>query len=130
MTSMDESFEEIMSRMRGEGIAKALSGAQADVNPSARRTEYRPIRKSASSVGDVGRRIETVAMLKARTMGAPRPDAVASVHGDAQRPNLESIRKSASSSPARPLVMGVGIDPRKAVERDWAEYNSFISNTE
>lgn len=125
---MDETFDEIYAKMRSNAMAQISQDASTNVNPSIRRMEYSPIRKSASESVDVGKRIMTVGMVKAMAKGGPRPDAVASVYGDATRPTLQSIRKSSSST--KSMHMEMGIDHKKLVEKDWEEYNAFISNTQ
>lgn len=125
---MEETFDEIYAKMRNNAFAKIAQDASTDTNQSMRRSQYHPIRKSASESIDVGKQITTVRMAKAMAVGGPRPDAVASVHGDANRPTLETIRKSSSSTKSMHMTMGV--DHKKLVEKDWEDYNAFISNNQ
>lgn len=69
-----------------------------------------------------GKQIPTLRdMMAIRKSG--RPDAISSVNGDIERPELGKITKSQSS----PVRMGRGVDPKKVTENDWNEYNLFKS---
>jgi hypothetical protein len=127
----DRSFDDIyrgMMASRADAVAKALDPEGHPKGPDMP-SDYRPIRKSAADCPDVGRSIRTVAMMKSAMDGSSKPDAVSSVNGSPSRPSLESIRKSAAE-PSRPQMLSSTTDLRKAVEQDWIEYNSFISNSE
>lgn len=125
--SFDDIYQDMMAS-RADAVAKALDPEGHPKGPDMS-SDYRPIRKSAKDCPDVGKTIRTVAMMKSAMGGSSKPDSVASVNGSSARPTLDSIRKSASV-PRRPLMIESTEDMRKAVEQDWMEYNSFISNSE
>lgn len=65
---------------------------------------------------------EMMAFKKAGMSGSSRPDCIATVGGELERPELGNLKKSSDSEPVR---MGRGVDPHKVVEADWAEYNLY-----
>lgn len=69
-----------------------------------------------------GKQIKTLKEMIAIRKSGARPDAVSSVGGELERPSLDKITKSSLPEPVR---MGVGVDPKKVIERDLAEYNLY-----
>jgi len=88
--------------------------------------EVKPARKSAQDTGLQMRTIqELMAIRKSRGINPSRPDAVSSVGGDLERPELGKVQKSVTPEPVR---MGYGVDPHKVVEADWAEYKLYMAH--
>lgn len=81
--------------------------------------------KTMKSAKDAGIEImsmrDLMAIKKSANM-ASRPDCVSSYGGDLSRPELGKLQKSVTPEPVK---MGRGVDPRKVVEADWAEYNLY-----
>ena len=70
----------------------------------------------------VGKTIPTLKEMMAIRKSGARPDAVSSANGELERPDLGTFKKSTLPESVR---MGVGVDPKKVIERDLAEYNLY-----
>jgi hypothetical protein len=100
---------------------KPVSGMPTDAEKA--------LHKSASETPE-SKHIATLAEAKAaiqKSTEASRPDSVATVNGDIERPRLDNIEKSALPPKVK---MGRGVDPHKVVENDIARYNLFKSQKE
>ena len=69
-----------------------------------------------------GKTIPTLREMMAIRKSGTRPDAISSANGELERPDLGTFKKSTLPESVR---MGVGVDPKKVVERDIAEYNLY-----
>ena len=77
--------------------------------------------KKSASAEDNGIHMRTLKEIAIKKSGT-RPEAVSSMGGEMDRPSLDKITKSAMPEPVR---MGFGVDPKKVIERDLAEYNLY-----
>ena len=81
--------------------------------------------KVAKSAQDNGKHIMSFKEMMSVKKSSQRPDAITTTSGDITRPELGApIRKSANAPSPR---MGRGVDPKKVVENDWAEYNLYMA---
>lgn len=85
--------------------------------------DVKPARKTAADTGVPVMSIrEMMAIKKTNGFAVSRPDNIATVGGEFERPSLGKLKKSTTPEPVK---MGHGVDPHKVVESDWAEYNLY-----
>lgn len=122
----DTGITDVGEELQGPVDEKSASTGLDCVEHSMKKSEDNPNGKPIATFKDM------MAFRKSMDTPVSRPGSEATVNGNKGRPEsnvvdyMGSIKKSMDGSDRREKVrMGYGVDPRKVVESDWAEYRLY-----